>query len=46
MKFEMKLKLEMDEGKKIALNTNSGVLLLFVISLHFCVDLQCSGNRE
>lgn len=38
MKFEKKMKVEVDEGKKIALNRNSGVLLLFVIPLHFCVD--------
>lgn len=35
----MKMKMEVDdEGKEVDLNTNSGVLLLFVISLHFCVD--------
>lgn len=37
----MKMKMEVgvhDEGKKVDLNSNSGVLLLFVISLHFSVD--------
>lgn len=35
----MKMKMEVDdEGKEVDLNSNSGVLLLFVISLHSCVD--------